>query len=185
MAGDDDALELLVRAYHDRVYKYGLRVCRNAHDAEDAVQEAFMTLGRRPDVVRDPSALSWLMTVVRNVCRRFLRIFLREPLTLRELTGDSDIAEGASEEHLHATESASAALERWRLVRQVHRAIATLDPPYREVLVMRDVEGLPGEEVCGALGLTTPAMKSRLHRARQMVRERILEWRAETDDLMS
>ena len=64
--GDDEALEILVRTYHDRIYRFGLRVCHNPFDADDAVQEAFITLSRRPDVVRDPGTLSWLMTVVRN-----------------------------------------------------------------------------------------------------------------------
>src|SRR3954465_6102590 len=75
-AGDVDALDVLVRTYHDRVYRFGLRACRDAFDADDAVQEAFIKLARRPDVVRDPSALSWLMTVVRNTCARMLRPFL-------------------------------------------------------------------------------------------------------------
>jgi len=71
--GDADALDALVRAYHDRVYRFGLRACRSAFDADDAVQEAFIKLARRPDVAADPGALSWLMTVVRNACARLLR----------------------------------------------------------------------------------------------------------------
>src|SRR4051812_45185532 len=66
--GVDAALALLVRAYHDRVYRFGLRVCQDAYDADDAVQEAFTTLARRRDVARDRGLLSWLMTVVRNAC---------------------------------------------------------------------------------------------------------------------
>ena len=65
---------------------------------------------------------------------------------------------------------AEAALERWRLAERVHLAIAGLDRPLREVLVLRDLEGLSGEETCRALGLALPAMKTRLHRARARVR---------------
>ncbi|WP_437826605.1 RNA polymerase sigma factor [Sorangium sp. So ce1153] len=165
--GDDRALELLVRAYHDRVYRFGLRVCRDAFDADDAVQEAFTKLARRPEVARDPGALSWLMTVVRNACLRMLRPFARERSRLGERVDDADEAASAELDP-------QAALERWRLVRAVHEAIAALEQPYREVLVLRDVEGLTGEEVCQALGLGEAAMKSRLHRARQLVRGEVL-----------
>jgi RNA polymerase sigma-70 factor (ECF subfamily) len=160
--GDDQALEILIRAYHDRVYRFGLRVCRDRFDAEDAVQQAFLTLARRPDVVRDQGALSWLMSVVRNACRKMLRPFLgtRERLGERsEPTEDVPTGEPDPE----------AMLERWRLVHLVHKAIAALEPSYREVLVMRDVEGLTGDEVCSALGISEAAMKSRLYRARSEV----------------
>jgi RNA polymerase sigma-70 factor (ECF subfamily) len=164
--GDDRALECLVRAYHDRVYRFGVRVCRDPFDADDAVQEAFVALARRPDVVADPGALSWLMTTIRNACRRMVGSFLRARVSLEERAAESEAATSAQLDP-------EAALERWRLVHLVHRAIAALERPYREVLVLRDVEGQPAEDVCAALGLSTAAMKSRLHRARVMVRERV------------
>lgn len=165
--GDDGALELLVRAYHDRVYRFGLRVCRDAFDADDAVQEAFTKLARRPEVARDPGVLSWLMTVVRNACLRMLRPFARERSRLGQRVDDADaVPSGELDPQV--------ALERWRLVRAVHEAIAALERPYREVLVLRDVEGLTGDEVCRMLGLGEAAMKSRLHRARQLVRAEVL-----------
>jgi len=165
--GDDDALTVLVRAYHDRVYRFGLRVCRDPADAEDAVQEAFSKLATRPEVVRDPSALSWLMTVVRNACLRMLRPFVRQRRAWGERVEDAD--EAASGEL-----NAQQALERWELVRSVHAAIASLGRPYREVLVLRDLEGLSGNETCAALGLETAAMKTRLHRARAMLRDAVV-----------
>ncbi len=164
--GDDDALEVLVRKYHDRVHRFGTLVCRDHFDADDAVQEAFTQLVRRPDVVRDPSALSWLMTVVRNACLRLLRPFARERARLGERVEDADLTPSAELDP-------QAALERWRLVHAVHQAIAALEAPYREVLVLRDVEGLSGEQVCAALGIGEGAMKSRLFRARERVREAV------------
>jgi RNA polymerase sigma-70 factor (ECF subfamily) len=163
-AGDDAALGVVVRAYHDRVYRFGLRVCRDGFDADDAVQEAFAKLAHRPEVARDPSVLSWLMTVVRNACSRMLRPFIREKRALGERVEDADSIPAESNDPEQA-------LERWRLVHAVHQAIASLDRPFREVLVMRDLEGLTGEEVCAALGLTEAAMKSRLHRARSELRK--------------
>lgn len=164
--GDDEALSLLVRAYHDRVYRFGARVCRDGYDADDAVQEAFAKLATRPDVVRDPSALSWLMSVVRNACTRMLRPFVRERRALGERVSETP-------ESTSGQVDPQQALERWELVRSVHAAIAALERPYREVLVMRDLEGLSGDETCAALGLETSTMKTRLHRARTQLREEL------------
>jgi RNA polymerase sigma-70 factor, ECF subfamily len=164
--GDNEALAVLVRAYHDRIYRFGLRVCRDGFDADDAVQEAFAKLAKRPEVVRDPSALSWLMTVVRNTCLRMLRPFTREKRVLGERIADS-------EELASDSLSPQQALERWELIDQVHQSIASLERPYREVLIMRDLEGMTGEETCTALGLESATMKTRLHRARTQLREQL------------
>lgn len=163
--GDDDALASLVRLHHDRVYRFGLRVCRDGFDADDAVQEAFAKLATRRDVIADQGALSWLMTVVRNACLRLLRPLQRQRRELGARIEEDELPAGAL--------SPEAALERWELVRSVHAAIAALDRPYREVLVLRDLEGLSGAETSAALGLDTAAMKTRLHRARSMLRDRI------------
>ncbi len=165
--GDDEALAQLVRAYHDRVYRFGLRVCRDGFDADDAVQEAFIKLAKRPEVMTDPGALGWLMAVVRNACIRMLRPFARERAVL-----GTRLAEG--EEVASQQLDPQQTLERWELVRAVHEAIAALEPPYREVLILRDLEGLSGEETCEALGLELAAMKTRLHRARTQLRAQLL-----------
>lgn len=173
--GDDAALAVLVRTYHDRVYRFGLRVCRDGYDADDAVQEAFSRLAQRPDVMKDPGALSWLLSVVRNACLRLLRPLRRARRSLGEQV--SDATEVAAEQP-----DAQALLLRWELVQAVHSAIAALERPYREVLVLRDLEGLSGEETCRALGLEAAAMKTRLHRARMQLRETLLR-RASREEL--
>lgn len=165
--GDDDALEQLVRTYHDRVYRFGLRACRDAFDADDAVQEAFTRLARRPEVQQHSGVLSWLMTVVRRACLRMLRPFTRMRTQLGEQMHDLEAVPAREIDP-------QAALERQRLVHRVHQAIARLDASAREVVVLRDLEGLTGEEVCAALGLGQAAMKSRLHRARQQIRAALL-----------
>jgi len=165
-SGDAEALDALVRTYHDRVYRFGLRVCRNAFDADDVVQEAFIKLARRPDVAADPGVLSWLMSVVRNGCARLLRPFLRPRSHLADHDTELDAIPADAE-------SPQAALERWQLVRAVHAAIACLDAPYREVIILRDLEGLSGAEASEALGIAEVAMKTRLHRARRMLREQL------------
>jgi RNA polymerase sigma-70 factor (ECF subfamily) len=162
--GDDEALALLVRTYHDRVYRFGVKVCRDGYDADDAVQDAFAKLATRPDVVRDPSVLSWLFTVVRNACVRMLRPFALAKRTLGDRVEDEEAVPSD-------TLDPEKALERWQLVQAVHTAIAALERPYREVLVMRDLEGLSGRETCAVLGVTEATMKTRLHQARLGLRQ--------------
>lgn len=170
LAGDDGALESLVRANHDRVYRFGLRVCRDAFDAEDAVQEAFSKLSRKPELLLEDGVVFWLLTVVKNTCRRLLRPFARERRHLGDrLDDDAELPDTAIDPER--------ALQRFELVSAVHAAIAKLDRPYREVLILRDLEGLSGPETCAALGLESAAMKTRLHRARSQLRQRLLERR--------
>ncbi|HEX7929266.1 MAG TPA: sigma-70 family RNA polymerase sigma factor, partial [bacterium] len=152
-AGPDDSrtLDLLVRAHRQRVFRFGLRVCRDAFDADDAVQDAFIALGNRPDVMRHAGMLSWLMTTVRHACQRMLRPFAGRARPTR-----------LPVEHLEQLPSADphpeAALEQARVVEQVNAAIQRLEPAYRDVLVLREIEALSGDEVCAALGLSTNAM---------------------------
>ena len=162
---DEAAIRELVTRYHDRVYRFGRTVCRDGYDADDAVQQAFITLARPPDVQRSPTALSWLMTVVRNACLEFVRsVSGRRPLS--STSEALDVPDSGL--------SADAALERFELVSQVHDAISSLEPDARAVLLLRDIEGLSGEETATRLQLELATMKTRLHRARLAVRSFVL-----------
>jgi RNA polymerase sigma factor (sigma-70 family) len=98
---------------------------------------------------------SWMFRVVRNECLRLARVMLRERPIVRDITAAS-----AEDELLRRLEAAAVAA-----------AIAELPADQRRVLIMRDVQGYSGRLVADALGLSTPAMKSRLHRARTTVRQ--------------
>jgi RNA polymerase sigma-70 factor, ECF subfamily len=165
--GDDAALTHLVKQYHERIYRYGERVCRDGFDADDAVQEAFVKLARRPDGARDRGVFLWLMSVVKNACLRMLRPFARQRRTLGEALEADEVESDGLDPHT--------ALEKFEVVRRVHAAIAALPEPYREVLVLRDLEGLSGDETASALELELAAMKSRLCRARSMLRNQLGE----------
>jgi RNA polymerase sigma-70 factor (ECF subfamily) len=166
--GNDEALRVLLQAYHERAYRFGLRVCRDGYDADDAVQEAFSKLAERPDVMQDERVFSWLMTVVRHACMRMLRPFARQRRTLGERIEDVNTV---ADQQVDAV----SALERWEMVRAVHAAIASLARPYREVLLMRDLEGLSGDATAEALGLDLSTMKTRLHRARLQLRDALVK----------
>jgi RNA polymerase sigma-70 factor (ECF subfamily) len=118
--------------------------------------------------MRDPSALSWLMTVVRHACMRMLRPFIRQHRTLGERVADAREIPGRD---LNPDQ----ALERWEMVNLVRAAIGTLPLQYREVVIIRDIEGLSGEDAASALGIDLSTMKTRLHRAREQLRETLLQ----------
>jgi RNA polymerase sigma-70 factor (ECF subfamily) len=118
--------------------------------------------------MRDPSALSWLMTVVRHACMRMLRPFIRQRRTLGERVADAREIPGRD---LNPEQ----ALERRELVNLVRAAIGTLPLHYREVVIIRDIEGLSGEDAASALGIDLSTMKTRLYRAREQLRETLLQ----------
>lgn len=168
--GDDDALSELVEQYHDRVYRYGRTVCREV-DVDDAVQEAFVALTRTRHSFRgDANIGTWLYTTVRNACRQLLRPIARRRRVLGAQVDDDALADVASSDP-----GPAALAEREELVRAVNEALAVLDPVHRQVLVLRDLEGLNGPETAAVLGISLDAMKSRLHRARAALRAEIIE----------
>jgi RNA polymerase sigma-70 factor (ECF subfamily) len=172
--GDRAALDQLVQLYYARVYRYGRRVCLNPSDADDAVQEAFVALGRTVTTFRHEASLStWLFTVVKNMCMRMLRPFARQRRHLGEAV-DVQALDELRDESL----TPEAQLERQRMVDAVEHSLLELEPLYREVLVLRDVEGLSGPDVARRLGISVAAMKTRLHRARHLLREHLLRQEA-------
>ncbi|MFG3012490.1 RNA polymerase sigma factor [Streptomyces cinerochromogenes] len=158
--GDVDAITALVSGSHPNVRRFAHSLCASPEDAEDAAQEALIILYRKIGMLRASGALaSWMFRIVRNECLRRARATVRArtapPDTMVDITVDS-----AEDEALRYLEAA-----------RVAAAVATLPPEQRRVLVMRDLQGLGGREVAQALGLSTAAMKSRLHRARAAVQQ--------------
>lgn len=154
--GDLNALTTLVADSHPTVRRFARTLCTTPEDAEDAAQEALIILYRKIGMLRATSALtSWMFRIVRNECLRRARLLLREHPIAPETTAPS-----AEDEVLRQLEAQAVAA-----------AIAELPPDQRSVLVLRDVQGYSGPMVARSLGLSLPAMKSRLHRARTTVRE--------------
>ncbi|GAA4965275.1 sigma-70 family RNA polymerase sigma factor [Yinghuangia aomiensis] len=162
--GDVDALAALVSGAHPNVRRFARSLCATPEDAEDAAQEALIILYRKIGMLRASGALaSWMFRIVRNECLRRAKTMLRERPLVADPTVDADggaAVESAEEEALRRLEAGLVA-----------EAVAALPPDQRRVLVMRDIQGYSGRTVAAALGLSTPAMKSRLHRARATVRQ--------------
>ena len=170
-AGDKGALERLLERHQEQVYRFGMKMCRDREDAKDVLQDTLLAMARSVRDFRGASSLStWLYTIARSFCLKKRRRSKFAPDAERSL--ETDVAAearrlsspGADADELLAGKEVERALE---------RAIAGLDPMYREVLLLRDVEGLTAPEVAEVLGVTAQAVKSRLHRARLSVREQV------------
>lgn len=168
-AGDRAAVEALVERHAPTVLRFVRTLCRGARDADDVAQETLLSMVRGlPSVRGDASLSTWLYAVARNACARNRRRRVGEPLALDTLDGPEgeSVPELADPGRSPEEAAASAAVDR-----ALTAAIDALEPGAREVLVLRDVEGLSAAEVAKALDLTESAVKSRLHRARLSVRE--------------
>ncbi|WP_330229413.1 RNA polymerase sigma factor [Nocardia sp. NBC_00508] len=152
--GDIGSIAALVSGSHPHVRRFAYSLCATPEDAEDAAQEALIVLYRKIGTLRASGALvSWMFRIVRNECLRQLR------LRGRQIESPPDCAVSSAEEQ---------AIRAWETER-VAAAIAALPEDQRRVLIMRDVQGYSGRMVTDLLGLSTAAMKSRLHRARAAV----------------
>ncbi|MCX5378623.1 RNA polymerase sigma factor [Streptomyces sp. NBC_00091] len=153
--GDVDSITALVSGSHPNVRRFARSLCATPEDAEDAAQEALIILYRKIGMLRASGALaSWMFRIVRNEC-------LRRARTVRAHAPLPDAAvRSAEEEVLQRIEAG-----------EVAAAIAALPAEQRSVLIMRDIQGHSGRMVAETLGLSTAAMKSRLHRARTAVQQ--------------
>lgn len=165
-AGDISALNRLVGAHRQGVYRYGLHVCRTTEDAEDAVQETLWAATRAIRTFRGTAAsiASWFFTIVRRECLRLLEGKRRRPTSL----------DGAEDELIAEVVDPEDALAVRRRVELLASALADLDPIHREVILLRDIQELSAPEAAAQLGISIDALKSRLHRARVHLREHVL-----------
>lgn len=169
-AGDAAALEKLLEQHEPRVYRFARRMCRHHEDAEDVLQESLLAAARGLSGFRGASSLStWLFTIARSHCIKKRR---RSRFAPTEVSLDAGEADAARESPDPAPDPEEALHSR-RLEAALEQAIAGLDRKYREVFVLRDVEGLTAPEVATVTGLSIAAIKSRLHRARARVREEL------------
>jgi len=169
LAGDRRAFEPLVRKHERRVFRVALAVLGNVEDAEDAMQDTFVKAFRHLDQFRRESRFTtWLTRIAVNEALQ-KRQARKESVSLDETPDvESKSLPGRFEPWTSNPEKLYGKQE----IRQlVEGAIQTLPPIYRETLVLRDIEEMSAEEAAEALGITVPALKSRLLRARLLLRE--------------
>jgi len=174
-AGDDAAYEWLVRTHSGRLLAVARRFLRSEEDARDAVQEAFVNAFRSIDRFEGGSLLStWLHRIVVNACLMRLRSRRRKP----EERIDDLLPRYLDDGHAAAPTGpwrpdVGHRLEQAEVRQQVRAAIDRLPDSYRTVLLLRDIEEFDTDEAAEALGISRAAVKTRLHRARQALREQL------------
>jgi RNA polymerase sigma-70 factor (ECF subfamily) len=169
--GDAGALEALLVRYQPHLYRFGLRMCGNEEDAGEVTQQSLISAARSlRDFRGDSSVSSWLYTIARRYCIKSRRRSKFAPAREESLDAPGTGAAHRIADPAPGPEQIAADRE---LEVAVTRAIDSLEPPLREVLVLRDVEGLSAREAATVLGSTVDAVKSRLHRARVIVREKL------------
>jgi RNA polymerase sigma-70 factor (ECF subfamily) len=176
-AGSDEAFEQMVERYHSRVYSLAYGVLRNAEDAEEATQDAFWTLYRKVGTFDESRKFfSWFYRVALNSAYSRAR---RRPVStvaiedyLPKFQSDGHPVTPELRDWSITIEDEAAARE---LAARAEDFIAELPPAYRDVIWMYDVEELPADQIAETLEISIPAFKSRLHRARLYVRQRLAE----------
>jgi RNA polymerase sigma-70 factor (ECF subfamily) len=171
-AGDERACEALVRRHGGRMLAVARRFLRTEEDSADAVQDAFLSAFRSLDGFEGNSALgTWLHRIVVNVCLMRLRARSRSrEVRIDELLPTFDASGHHGRPVRPWEDPALARLTRAEVCAQVRACIEELPEPYREVLLLRDIEELNTEQTAQHLGINPGAVKTRLHRARQALR---------------
>jgi RNA polymerase sigma-70 factor, ECF subfamily len=169
--GDAGALEALILRYQPRLYRFGVKMCRDIEDAGDVVQESLLAMARSVREFRGDASLStWLYTIARSFCIKKRRRSKFAPAQEESLDALGSERLGDLSDPAPDPEQQAAGRE---IETAVSAAIDSLDVAQREVLVLRDIEGLSAPEVAKVLGVSVQAVKSRLHRARLAVRQHV------------
>ena len=174
---DAAALEELVSRYEDRVYNLAYRMLGNKEDAEDVLQDTFLNAVRGLDSFKGKSSFStWLYRVAANAALTKIRKRSRREKSESEFLDDVYSVRQAAHSGVvltdWSTNPATSLLDE-EARKELQKAIGELPEIYKAVFVLRDVQGLPAAEVAEVLGLSVAAVKSRLHRARLYLRNRL------------
>jgi len=173
-----EAVEALFERFHGKIYGLAMSILKNESDAEEATQDVFLTVVQKAHMFKGNSALySWIYRICVNACLMRLRGKRRQ-----ETVSIEEFMPVFTEDGMHKSpvEDWSKEVERKMLDKELGKVIKKftdeLSEKYRVVFVLSDVEGLSNEETAQILGLTVPAVKSRLHRARLYLREQLARY---------
>jgi len=176
---EPEAVDHLVERYGDRVYRLARRITGSNEDAEETAQDALWTAARKIGTFKGESAFgSWLYRITANAAYMKLRT---RKTKAREIALD-DVLPAIDEDgrHFEPMDDWSARVDDHALNSELHdvldSAINALPPDYRTALVMHDIEGLSNPDIAETLGVSVPAVKSRIHRSRLFLRQRLGEY---------
>ena len=176
---EPDAAERLVERYGDRVYRLAMRITGLREDAEEAAQDALWTVARKVNMFKGESAFgSWIYRITANAAYQKLRTRRQKSAeialddVLPSLDGDGRHFEPMDDWSNRVDEQAL----QGELRGVLQQAIDGLPADYRTALVLHDVEGLSNPDIAEALGISLPAVKSRVHRSRLFVRKQLADY---------
>jgi len=172
LGGQSQSFEELLSRYSTKVFNLAYRLTKNHEDAEEVLQDVFTTVFKKVDRFQGKSAFSsWIYRITVNSSFMKLRKRRRARTVFLE-----DVNPSYKETWIADDDESNSALEQTfrREIRELlDRNIKSLPDDYRGVFVLRDIDGFTNREVGKLLGISTPAVKSRLHRARTLLRRRI------------
>ena len=171
--GDTEAFTTLAKQYDRNIYRLAINITRNKEDAEDVLQEAFLKAYTKLDKFQGNSRFyTWLVRIAVNEALMKLRKRKSDRTVSMDEPVDTD-EDPVVREHADWGDNPEQQFAKTELQEILTKAIHTLEPAYRTVFVLRDVEQLSTEEAAEALGLSIPAVKSRLLRARLKLRDQL------------
>ncbi|MFI5866733.1 RNA polymerase sigma factor [Streptomyces sp. NPDC051546] len=166
--GDEEAFEVLVRRYGPAMLRLAAGLLGSAAEAEDTVQEAFVSVWRKlPEFRGDAAFGTWLHRIVTNRCLNALR-------ARRPVTDIDELPERAAPEHQSSPERAA---ESHAAVHALGKALAALSPEQRACWVLREIEAVPYETIAQTVGISQEAVRARVFRARRCLTEAMGTWR--------
>jgi RNA polymerase sigma-70 factor (ECF subfamily) len=179
--GDAAAAELLLETYGDRVYRLAIRITGNEQDAEEVAQDALWTAARKVGTFKGESAFgSWVYRITANTAYQKLRG--RRGRRNEVLWEDLQPAFDEHRQHAEPVADWSGKVEEPALQTELRTVLTTaindLPADYQTAFLMHDVEGLSNPEIAESLHLSLPAVKSRVHRSRLFLRERLSRYMA-------
>ena len=174
------AFEEIVNRYVDKIYGLALRITRNQNDAEEVLQDVFLTLAKKIDTFRGEAKFSsWLYRVTVNASYMRLRAERKHEtdISLEDYVPYDDngtlMGRVASKDWSLRPDKALFSKEAMEII---ERAVEELPESYRVVFHLRDIEGLSNEEASQILGISVAAIKSRLHRGRLFLRDKLSDY---------
>lgn len=171
--GCEYSFQELVGRYETKAHNLAMRLTRNPEDAEEVLQDVFITVYRKIDSFEGKAKFSsWLYRITVNAAFMKLRKRKQDPALYIEDLSLNNVNDYKFEKSLTVIPSDSRAVS-CEMREAIESAIAKLPDDYRAVFILRDIDGLSNKEVGSILDLTIPAVKSRLHRSRLMLRKRL------------
>jgi RNA polymerase sigma-70 factor, ECF subfamily len=174
--GPEDMERLLMRA-QETAYRFSLLVCGHPEDAEDVMQDALMKTFQHVSRINDPAGFrTWLYRTVRNACLMKRRRRVNEPAHHVSIEQGGWTHDGEPRmitiEDTRRPGVDQQLIDAW-VGQRLRRALQALPTPYRAIVVLRDIEGLSTREVAAVTRLSEANVKTRLHRARVMLRQQL------------